>query len=46
MDEPLYEVVEYMALHDLDLVAVVSDDEQQVLGGVMRSDVFKHITKI
>lgn len=32
MDEPLYEVVEYMALYDLDLVAVVSDDEQQVLG--------------
>jgi hypothetical protein len=30
MDEPLHEVVEYMALHDLDPVAVVSDDEQQV----------------
>lgn len=30
MDEPLYEVVEYMALHDLDPVAVVLDDEQQV----------------
>ena len=30
MDEPLYEVVEYMALHDLHPVAVVSDDELQV----------------
>jgi hypothetical protein len=30
MDEALYEVVKYMALHDLDPVAVVSDDEQQV----------------
>ncbi len=32
MDEPLYEVVEYMALHDLDPAAVVSEDEQQVHG--------------
>lgn len=30
MDEPLYEVVEYTALHNLNPVAVVSDDEQQV----------------
>jgi predicted transcriptional regulator len=32
MDEPPYEVVEYMALHDLDPAAVVSEDEQQVHG--------------
>lgn len=32
MDESLYEVVEYMALHDLHPLAVVPDDEQQVLG--------------
>jgi hypothetical protein len=32
MDERLYEVIEYMALHDMDPVAVVSEDEQQVLG--------------
>jgi hypothetical protein len=32
MDEPLYEVVEYMALHDQDPAAVVSEDEQQVHG--------------
>lgn len=46
MDEPLYEVVEYMALHDLDLLAVISDDEKQVVGGVMRKDILKYITKI
>jgi Kef-type K+ transport system membrane component KefB len=39
------EVVEYMALHDLDLVAVVSDDHMQVIGGVMRQDIMRHISK-
>lgn len=46
MGEPLYEVVEYMALHDLDLLAVLSDDEKQVVGGVMRKDILKYISKI
>lgn len=40
-NEPLYEVVEYMGLHDLDLFAVLSDDEKQDVGGVMRKDVLK-----
>jgi Kef-type K+ transport system membrane component KefB len=46
MGEPLYEVVEYMALHDFDLLAVLSDDEKQVVGGVMRKDILKYISKI
>ena len=45
MEEPLYEVVEYMALHDLDLLGVLSDDEKQVIGGVMRKDILKYISK-
>jgi predicted transcriptional regulator len=45
MDELLYEVVEYMALHDLDLLAVISDDEKQVIGGVMRKDILGYLSK-
>jgi Kef-type K+ transport system membrane component KefB len=45
MDELLYEVVEYMALHDLDLLAVISDDEKQVIGGVMRNDILGYLSK-
>lgn len=45
MDELLYEVVEYMALHDLDLLAVISDDDKQVIGGVMRKDILGHLSK-
>ena len=46
LNDPLYEVVEYMALHDLDLLAVLSDDEKQVIGGVMHKDILKYISKI
>jgi len=45
LNDPLYEVIEYMALHDLDLLAVLSDDEKQVIGGVMRKDILKYISK-
>jgi Kef-type K+ transport system membrane component KefB len=45
MDELLYEVVEYMALHDLDLIAVISDDDKQVIGGVMRKDILGYLSK-
>jgi len=45
MDELLYEVMEYMALHDLDLVAVISDDEKRVIGGVMRKDIVEYLSK-
>jgi Kef-type K+ transport system membrane component KefB len=45
MDELLYEVVEYMALHDLDLLAVISDDEKQVIGGIMRKDILGYLSK-
>ena len=45
MDELLYEVVEYMALHDLDLLAVISDDEKQVMGGVMRKDILGYLSR-
>lgn len=45
MDEPLYEVVKFMALHDLDFLAVLSDDEKRV-GGVMRKDILKYISKM
>jgi hypothetical protein len=42
MDGPLYEVVEYMALHDLDPAAVVSEDEQQVHGSHEQRRVHAH----
>jgi len=45
LNEPLYEVVEYMALHDLDLLAVLSEDEKQVVGGVMHKDILQYISK-
>jgi Kef-type K+ transport system membrane component KefB len=45
MDELLYEVMEYMALHDLDLIAVISDDDKQVIGGVMRKDILGYLSK-
>lgn len=45
LEEPLYEVVEYMALHDLDLIAALSDDEKQVVGGVMRKDILQYFSK-
>jgi predicted transcriptional regulator len=44
LNEPLYEVIEYMALHDVDLLAALSDDEK-VVGGVMRKDILKYISK-
>ena len=34
-----------MALHDLDLLAVISDDEKQVIGGVMRKDILGYLSK-
>jgi CBS domain-containing protein len=45
MDEYLHDVVEYMALHDLDLLAVVSDDNSRVLGGVMRRNILQYLSK-
>lgn len=45
MDDYLHDAVEYMALHDLDLLAVVSDDHSQVLGGVMRRDILQYLSK-
>jgi hypothetical protein len=35
-----------MAVRDLNLLAVLSNDEKQVIGGVMRKDMPKHISKI
>jgi CBS domain-containing protein len=46
MDDYLYDVVEYMALHDLDLVAVVTDDDMRVIGGVMRKNILDHLSKV
>lgn len=46
MDDYLYDVVEYMSLHDLDLLAVVTDDDTRVLGGVMRKDILDYVPKI
>lgn len=46
LDDYLYDVVDYMALHDLDLLAVVTDDNARVLGGVMRKDILGHLSKI
>jgi hypothetical protein len=34
-----------MALHDVDLLAALSDDEK-VVGGVMRKDILKYISKV
>jgi Kef-type K+ transport system membrane component KefB len=45
LGEPLYEVVEYMALHDIDLLAVLSDDESVVVGGVVHKDILQYISK-
>jgi Na+:H+ antiporter len=45
MGELLYEVVEYMALHDLDLIAVISDDDKQVIGGIMRKDILGYLSR-
>lgn len=45
LGDPLYEVIEYMAIHDLDLLAVVSDDDIRVVGGIMREDVLRFISK-
>jgi hypothetical protein len=45
MDELLYEVIEYMALHDLDLMTVISDDDEQVIGRIMRKDILGYLSK-
>jgi hypothetical protein len=34
-----------MVLHELDLLAVLSDDEKQVVGGVMSKDIVKYILR-
>lgn len=44
LDDFLYDVIEYMALHDLEMLAVVSDDAT-VVGGIMRRDVLRYISR-
>lgn len=44
LDDFLYDVIEYMALHDLDILAVVSEGGK-VVGGIMRRDVLRYISR-
>lgn len=44
LDDFLYDVIEYMALHDLEMLAVVSEDGK-VVGGIMRKDVLRYISR-
>jgi len=44
MDDFIYEVIERMALHNLSLLAVVSDD-QSVVGGLTQNNVLRYVGK-
>lgn len=44
LEDFLYDVIEYMALHDLEILAVVSEDGK-VVGGIMRKDVLRYISR-
>lgn len=44
LDDFLYDVIEYMALHDLNILAVASDDTT-VVGAIMRRDVLRYISR-
>jgi Kef-type K+ transport system membrane component KefB len=44
LEDFLYDVIEYMALHDLEMLAVVSEDGK-VVGGIMRKDVLRYISR-
>ena len=45
LEDNVYDAVEYMALHDLTLLAVVSKDDYRVLGGILKTDLLKQHTK-
>jgi Kef-type K+ transport system membrane component KefB len=45
LEDNVYDAIEYMALHDLTLLAVVSKDDYRVLGGILKTDLLKQHIK-